>query len=291
MSTVQSSQREDIRGVAIMLYTELLKDESSEIDLVGPTLPALKSLLEFPQQDQALYTRLVHALLSACLLHIDEMRGRQGLISDKKVKNNMLAAVLILTVVPNWVKIGRPVVEHCCFLITQRLLEDEEAIVLTAAHCSKTLIAASSLGSPILIECTKRVLPGLIEFIAKMAPLVNDGNINEACVAAIGEVWKAFSAFFSSIPDNQRTRALCILLPTMSLLLSNQQPFVEAVRSQTATQLLSYATSSPAAFKDAAAKLDQSIRDLLEQSIRRAIGSDATSTSATAKPQISLRSF
>lgn len=90
MSTLQSSQREDVRGVAIMLYTgklsttdclacllttvELLKDESTEIDLVGPTLPALKSLLEFPQQDKALYARLVHALLSACLLNIDEMR-------------------------------------------------------------------------------------------------------------------------------------------------------------------------------------------------------------------------
>ncbi len=90
MSALQSSQREDVRGVAIMLYTgkvnktdclacllttvELLKDESTEIDLVGPTLPALKSLLEFPQQDKALYTRLVHALLSACLLNIDEMR-------------------------------------------------------------------------------------------------------------------------------------------------------------------------------------------------------------------------
>jgi hypothetical protein len=227
----------------ILTAAELLKDESSGIDLVGPTLPALKSLLEFPQQDQALYARLVHALLSACLLNIDEMRydfhllfhlsrvnpyrGRQGLISDKKVKNNMLAAVLVLTVIPNWVKIGRPVVEHCCFLITQKLLEDEDvsiiqpvkvesltigqAIALTAAHCSKTLIAASSLGSPVLLECTRQVLPGLVEFIAKMAPLLNDGNISEARTAAVGEVWKAFSAFFSSIPENQRTLIAVLL--------------------------------------------------------------------------------
>ncbi|KAF8727621.1 hypothetical protein AX14_007205 [Amanita brunnescens Koide BX004] len=291
MSTLQSSQREDIRGVAIMLYTELLKDESSGIDLVGPTLPALKSLLEFFQQDQAVYTRLVHALLSACLLNIDEMRGRQGPISDKKVKNNMLVAVVVLTVIPNWVKIGRPVVEHFCFLITQKLLEDEDGIVLTAAHCSKTLIAASSLGSPVLLECTRQLLPGLVEFIAKTAPLINDGNISEARTAAVGEVWKAFSAFFSSIPENQRTRALCVLLPTMSLLLSDQPSTTDPVRSQTVAQLLSYATSSPSAFKEAASKLDQSKRELLEQSIRRAIGSNASGGSATAKPQISLRSF
>ena len=139
----------------------------------------------------------------------------------------MLAAVLVLTVIPNWVKIGRPVVEHCCFLITQKLLEDEDvsiiqpvkvesltigqAIALTAAHCSKTLIAASSLGSPVLAECTRQVLPGLVEFIAKMAPLLNDGNISDARTAAVGEVWKAFSAFFSSIPENQRTLIAVLL--------------------------------------------------------------------------------
>jgi HEAT repeat-containing protein 5 len=179
--------------------------------------------------------------------------------------------------------------------------------VLTAAHCSKTLIAASSLGSPVLLECTRQLLPGLVEFIAKTAPLINDGNISEARTAAVGEVWKAFSAFFSSIPENQRTlivvpfglclafiigtRALCVLLPTMSLLLSDQPSTTDPVRSQTVAQLLSYATSSPSAFKEAASKLDQSKRELLEQSIRRAIGSNSSGGSATAKPQISLRSF
>lgn len=39
----------------------------------------------------------------------------------------MLAAVLILTVVPSWVKIGRPVLEHGCFLISQKLLDADEA--------------------------------------------------------------------------------------------------------------------------------------------------------------------
>ncbi|KAF8630901.1 hypothetical protein AX17_005259 [Amanita inopinata Kibby_2008] len=294
MGSLKSTLREDVRGVAIVLYTELLKDESSEIDLVGPTLPALKSLLEFPthtSEDQALYTRLVHGLLSGCLLNIDEMRGREGSISAKKIKNNMLATVLILTVVPNWVKIGRPVVEHCCSLITQKLLEADEPITLTAAHCSKTLFAASSLGSPVLRECTRQLLPGLIEFAAKMAPLVNDGNTSEAQVAAIGEVWKAFAAFFSYVPEDLRTRALGVLLPTMSLLLSNAQSSTESVRSQTVTQLLSFATSSPSAFKEAAAKLDQPTRELLEQSIRRAVGGSAAAASAASKPQISLRSF
>jgi hypothetical protein len=130
------------------LTIELLKDESSEIDLVGPTLPALKTMLEFPvsaADTKEKYRRLVHGLLSACLLNVDAMRlvglllsditkrlsdllpsGRQGLISAKKIKNNLLAAVLILTVIPSSIEVGLPVIEHCCFLISQKLLDSDE---------------------------------------------------------------------------------------------------------------------------------------------------------------------
>ncbi len=88
------SQREDFRALAITLYcgrpwaptlrfndthdsADLLKDETSELDLVGPTLQALKSLLDRPADlpdPDSKYARLVHGLLSACLVNIDEMR-------------------------------------------------------------------------------------------------------------------------------------------------------------------------------------------------------------------------
>jgi len=124
-----------------------------------------------------------------------------------------------------------------------------------------------------------------------MAPLVHDGSITEPQAAAIGEVWKAFSSFFSFTPETHRVRLLGVLLPTIAMLLSNTQSSTPVI-SQTVSQLLLYATSSPAAFKEAATNLDPSARELLEQSIRRAVGSTAlTPTQNPAKPQISLRSF
>ncbi|KAF8148271.1 clathrin-coated vesicle protein [Crassisporium funariophilum] len=297
-ASIGSSQREDIRGVAILLYTDLLKDESSEVDLVGPTLPALKALLDLPvasgSDDKDRYSRLVHALLSACILHIDSMRGRHGAISTKKAKNNMLASVLILTVIPAWTKVGRAVVEHSCFLISQKLIDANE-LSLTAAHCAKTLIITSSSGSPMLRQCARLLVPGLIEFVAKMAPAVHDGSITEPHAAAVGEVWRAFAALFSTTSEDQRPRVLGVLLPTISLLLSNTQPLqanATQVTAQTIAQLLSFATTSPPAFKEAAGKLDTSTRELLEQSIRRAMGgASGASGASAAKPQISLRSF
>lgn len=101
-ASITSSPREDVRGVASLLYNgkyfrahicsirwhhfeDLLKDESSEVDLVGPTLPALKGLLDLPvgndPEDKDRYSKLVHSLLSACLHNIDNMRSVSSWIS------------------------------------------------------------------------------------------------------------------------------------------------------------------------------------------------------------------
>ncbi|KAJ2921172.1 hypothetical protein H1R20_g15918, partial [Candolleomyces eurysporus] len=295
--SIPDSQREDIRGVAFLLYCDLLKDESSETDLVGPTLPALKSLLSVPcasPADKQTYSQLVHALLSASLHHIDEMSTRAGPIATKKVKNNLLATVLILTVVPPDVKLGREAVEHCCFLISQKLNADDETS-LTAAHCAKTLIVAASAGIPILKQCVRLLIPGLVQFVAKMTPYVHEQKLTEVQLAAIGEIWKAFAAFFGATPDDFKPRALGVLLPTIALLLTTNPPAQgpgASLSTQTIAQLLSFATASPAAFKDAAAKLEPPVREMLEQSIRKAVGgSAAAAQQPAAKPQISLRSF
>ena len=130
-------------------YTDLLKDEVSEADLVGPNLQSLKKLLEKVPEDIAeriKYEKVVHGLLSACLVNIDAMRfvraqchigpsrscfpnyrGRDGPACRKKIKNNMLAAVLILTILPPIIRLSKNVIEHCCFLISQQLGESNEA--------------------------------------------------------------------------------------------------------------------------------------------------------------------
>jgi len=57
--------------------SELLKNETSIVDLASPTLPALKSLLDVPREftdSSDRYAKLVHGILSACLVNIDHMR-------------------------------------------------------------------------------------------------------------------------------------------------------------------------------------------------------------------------
>jgi HEAT repeat-containing protein 5 len=141
------------------------------------------------------------------------------------VKNNLLAGVLILTVAPPTAKVGLAAIEHCCFLITQKLLDLEEVFLrhyptllnklkrliqmtLTAAQCARTLVVASTSGNQALRQCTKLLLPGLIEFVAKVSPSVIDGSVSEHHSAALSEVWKAFSAFLTSVPEDHSRQFL-----------------------------------------------------------------------------------
>ncbi|KDQ17281.1 hypothetical protein BOTBODRAFT_106006 [Botryobasidium botryosum FD-172 SS1] len=287
------SFREEIRAIAISLYTELLKDEHSEADLAGPTLPALKTILTYSDADPkaasiAKYTKLVHGFLSACLLHIDEMRGRQGPVATTKIKNNMLATVLVLTVLPTSVKLGRAVVDHCCYLISHELTELAE-VSLTAAHCAKTLVLAALSGNPTLEHCVGQLLPGMITYVSSVAG--ESDKLPEYHIHGLEEILKALSTFFTSVAELHRARVLSILLPLNILLLDSDSKAGKGMQALAVSNLLQFANSAPAAFKEATSKLDQNLRSTLEASLRQALSSTATTPQPAAKPQISLRTF
>ncbi|KAF9228616.1 clathrin-coated vesicle protein [Gyrodon lividus] len=291
VSTTEGNIREDVRGVGCMLYAELLKDETLDIDLITPTLPSFKSLLavEAHPQVRDRYDSLIHGVLSSCLLNVDEMRGREGLISSKKVKTNILAAVLVLTSLPSRVKVARGVVEHLFFVISQKLEENND-MAIVAVHCAKTITVAAS-GNDLLRNCVRLLLPAMVQFIARISPRLDDGSLSEQHSASIEEVWKTFSALLALATEEQRTRVLSIILPTITLLLRPSQTPPCSTHSSAVAQLLTFAASSPVSFKEATAQLDHNVRDVLELSIRRAVEGTLTISQTAVRPQISLRSF
>lgn len=203
------------------------------------------------------------------------------------MKTNLLAAVLVLTVVPSGTAISRAVIERLCFLIAQKLVDADE-ISLSAAHCAKTLILASTAGNAVLRQCSRLLLPGMVECLAKIAACVDE--LPEKHLTTVGEIYKAFSVLFGSLAEDLRPRALGVLMPPMILLLDPGRTPPSAFHAQSVAQLLSFAASSPTAFKEATSKLDPQMRESLESSVRQALGNKAL-TSEAPKPQISLRSF
>lgn len=185
-------------------------------------------------------------------------RGRQGVISRRKITNNLLAAVLILTVVPPYVEFSDAALEYCFSVLSQKLLEKEVGlafhlflqccltyvlllvqVALTAAYCAKTVILAGCSGNVLLKQYMKVLISGTIEYIASIAALSSDSQNQEETIRGVDELFKAFAGFFASIPPDKRKllipdfpliilmellvfadgRALGILLPTITLLL------------------------------------------------------------------------
>ena len=79
-------------------------------------------------------------------------------------------------------------------------------------------------------------------------------------------------------------------MPVLILFLDPSRRPATPWHTQAVTQLLSLAAASPAAFKDATGRLEASLRETLETSVRQALGNKGHMTEP-AKPQISLRSF
>ncbi|KAJ1300539.1 hypothetical protein OPQ81_002194 [Rhizoctonia solani] len=281
-----------VRALALSIYSDLLKDEYSEIDLIGPTLQSLRGMLlsDFKDvQKEPLYPKVVNGLLSACLQNVDDMSGRSGKASIVKTKNNLLAAVLILTVTPVEVKLSRAAVEHCCFLISQKLCEPPE-VSIAAAQCLKTLIAVSQ-GNPLLQYAASMLFPGAISFIVNCTGEDEAGQM--ACLPAVDEIFRAFTAFFSYTSEANRPRVLGALMPPITSLLQSGDEKHGSLHKASVTQLLAFASVAPAAFKEAANLMNQEQREIMEASIRQAVADQNKGNvqAATSKPSIALRSF
>ncbi|QRV99686.1 HEAT repeat protein [Ceratobasidium sp. AG-Ba] len=281
-----------IRVIGLSLYADLLRDEYSDLDIVGPTLQALRGLILTDPKDlvkEAIYPRVINGLLSLCLQNIDEMSGRASNTAALKIKNNMLAASVILTASPEEVKISRAAVEHCCFLISHRLSESAEGS-LVAAQCLKTLVSVSSNHATLQFAASM-LIPGALSFLMNCATEDEPGQV--ACLPAFEEVLRAIAIVFNQAPDEHRPRVLGALLPPIVCSLQNESDKTGPVHVAAVKQVLSFATSAPAAFKEVTGLMGQGQRAIMEKSLRQAIGDKGASDTPVlaSKPQIALRSF
>ncbi|GJN93690.1 hypothetical protein Rhopal_006747-T1 [Rhodotorula paludigena] len=286
--------REELYAIALHSYSH----EKAEVDLASPTLPVLKLLCDrgLTSKDRTAPSTLpkaLNGLLSACLLNVDSVRGRNSTSALLKTRSNLLAAVLILTSLPAGVQIGREVVEHACFLICETAMDGEGEAAGAALNCLTSLLIASSRSpSAVLAFCVSQLASGVIELLAHSVK--QNYAVNDSRLKAIDEAVKAFIAVLTSTAAEWKTQALSIVLPTLILALSPRHPS-PAIHTLALNHLLSLATSQPAHFKEVTAALPEDKRRLLEESIRAAVGggrgSGAAAKGAEEAPRIELKMF
>lgn len=284
--------RDQIYGVALGLFSEILKDRTTGIDLVGPILPALKTLVERgfvlkrDSQESEMLSSVLHGLLSQALQTVEDTRKEPT--SNTSSRNNLLACVLIFTSLPSGVKVSRTALEHCCSLITANIMSDEQETATTALHCAKSLILNKSRVSGVLQVSLTQLLPALIDFLAKLA---GQSEIGPAHLGMISEVLKTFSGILSFVQVEQRPQTMSIFLPVYLMLLSESSLSIRPIAVQ---HILSLASLDAVAFKEATNALEADQRTCLENALRGSIQSTLKSTSsnpASVSPSIALKSF
>lgn len=59
-----------------------------------------------------------------------------------------------------------------------------------------------------LRQCTKTLLPGMVEYVAKVAGMAGEESALQSHLPAVGEIIKAFGILFTTIPEDLR-ESLC----------------------------------------------------------------------------------
>lgn len=160
-----------------------------------------------------------------------------------KTKGTLLTAVLILTVPPTEANPSTVAVEHCCYLISQKLFKLLE-VSLAARLCLETLITASQ-GNIALQYATSMLFPGAITFIVYCAAGDQAGAV--ACPPALEEVPRAITIFFNNATEQPRDLYWGAILPPIACLLTDGQP----------NEPVLFATSEPNSFKEAIGLINQ----------------------------------
>ncbi|PWN18626.1 ARM repeat-containing protein [Microstroma glucosiphilum] len=271
--------QEDLMSIALYLYSDMLRDEHVEVDLVSPTLSTLKDICERstatmrPSSD--VVPRALHGFLSSALNAMDETRGRAGQIVINKTKNCLMTTTIVLTSLSASVKLSQAALEHACYHITSKMAavhtsdEEQQQVAMTAAQCGRSLLLSSGKGSPALQYCVGQLLPSMVEYAANVG---SQGKLTTASLGVTAEAFKAFEGLCSVLPDSHRGRLLTVLLPTLILSLDpNAQPAVPPLHTLAVQTLLSLASHHPVAFKEATGRIGGAERETLETSIRNAV--------------------
>lgn len=164
---------------------------------------------------------------------------------------------------------------------------------------------ASLSGSPQLGQCAYPLISGFVQCLIKLAAYQEDSIIQYLPI--IQEAWKCLTVLFTASSDaNSETiyhinlnnidkflesQVLAFILPVMILYLQPESKTLAYIHQQTLTSILSFASASPATFKHITSKLEGESRDILEISVKQALGSTKAVLSEASKPQISLRAF
>lgn len=299
-------QRIELYALAFQAYSQMLRDEKSDADLVGTSLASLKDLCQRAatlagemnnEESYSLVRRTLHGFLSSAVDGVDEMRARSGKIATLKTKNSILAVTVVLTSLPescsgpSRVTISKPVLEQFCYQLLYAATTSPDTIVRsTSLNCLRTIFTRPVGTAPWLRYCVGQLLPGVVAFLASSpsgtkATPGTDEEVKESEAAEDNtreELVKALFGLVSSQAESStRPRLLGIVLPCLVLMAKEGK----GGSSSISQHVLALATLDQVAFRLVASRMDAETRAQLERSLRGAVQARPSASRSSSQQQ------
>ncbi|KAI7879526.1 ARM repeat-containing protein [Lichtheimia hyalospora FSU 10163] len=273
-----SSYKIDLLAMSFYIFTAMLEDDKFQSLLAPRILVALKSMLL--TLESSLTTAETHSLarVTCAMLHslLDGLLESET-NDDIKIKNKLLASVLIITSCPEANMHDTDGRQIFIKAMQKALLCDKHDITMTAHQCMRMLImlpekksdspASVTLGRLVLNALIPTVVEHLLSYakLSAMEPTRTDESL-----PLLEEDIKTLAALVSSATvDADKTALLSIVLSSFASLLDPNNE--TTIHRLTMTHILTLATNIPQVFRDTVSQLPENARTTLETSVRQSV--------------------
>ncbi|KAG1462345.1 hypothetical protein G6F46_004337 [Rhizopus delemar] len=270
----------DLLAIYLYILSEIFAEEEFINNLAPRALVSLKSVihnfeLDLSSDDIQSLSRVTGATVHALLGNFFSLQCKEELKMTSQ-KSRLLAAVLITSGYPQATLQDQAGRGQVISIIQTCLESDNPELSATAHQCARNFISLpekksddqnlATLGQVM----TSSILPFVVNHILE-AKKQKDNDTST--IQTLNENIKTLLTLSSSVQVDQKCSVLCIILPTLTILLDDP-PYTgheSPVHHATLAHLLSTATNMPTVFRETVLKIPHHIRTKLESAMRYSI--------------------
>ncbi|KAG1384801.1 hypothetical protein G6F60_002658 [Rhizopus arrhizus] len=270
----------DLLAIYLYILSEIFVEEEFINNLAPRALVSLKSVihnfeLDLSSDDIQSLSKITGATVHVLLGNFFSLQYKEELKMASQ-KSRLLAAVLITSGCPQATLQDQAGRSQVISILQTCLESDNPELSATAHQCARNFISLpekksddqnlATLGQVM----TSSILPFVVNHILE-AKKQNDNDTST--IQTLNENIKTLLTLSSSVQEDQKCSVLCIILPTLTILLDDP-PYTgleSPVHHATLAHLLSTATNMPTVFRETVLKIPHHIRTKLESAMRYSI--------------------
>ncbi|KAL4206381.1 hypothetical protein CU097_005637 [Rhizopus azygosporus] len=265
----------DLLAVCLRVFSDIFTNERFIQTLAPRALVSLKTaVFNFESNllptDVVYLSKIVTATTHTLLGNFYSLQYEKEELTTASQKNRLLATVLVMTGCPQATLHSTESRAQLINVLKMCLPSNNSELSATAHQCVRNFISLPEKNILSLATLGQVMTSSLLSFT--ITRIVAAKHTNDT-LPVLNENIKTLLTLLNSVQEEQQYSVLCIILPTLTILLDDP-PYngtESRVHDASLTHLLSIATNMPAVFRETVLKLPHHIRVKLESAMRYSI--------------------